>query len=172
MADFDFNWNDSWQVEALQELDTKLAAFGGALAGAMQQFAPVDTGFLRLSIADTYDTATHTLTIMIGAPYAVYAEFGTRNQAPHPFIRPAIVEYAAVFQEWGLSAELLIHPPAQISEPLQATTSGFRLPKHQKLTAGQAHHVKTKLIPTSRKFAAKFKRRKIGFKIVGPGDKP
>ena len=169
MADgYNFQWNDSWEAEALQELDTKLAAFGGDLANAMQAFAPVDTGLLRQSIADSYDTATHTLTIHIGAPYAVYVEFGTRNQDPHPYIRPAIVEYAAVFQAWGLSTELLIHPPILSPTHLRATTGGFRIPKGAKLNARQLHRVKTVLRPTSRKFAAKFKRHKIGFKVVGP----
>lgn len=171
MADFDFKWNDSWATEAIQELDSKLAMFGGQLASAMQAFAPVDTGMLRTSIADSYDTSTHTLTIYIGMGYGVWQEFGTRFAKPHPFIRPAILEYAQVFQAWGLSAELLIHPPAQLSEPLRATTSGFRLPKHQKLTAAQTKHVNTKLRPTSRKFAAKFKRAGIGFKVVGPDSK-
>jgi HK97 gp10 family phage protein len=168
VIDSAFNWNSSWADEKIRELDTKLAAFGGHLANAMQQFAPIETGALRQSIVDTYDVTTHTLTIYIGAPYGVYQEFGTRFIPPHPFIRPAIVEYAAVFQAWGLSAELLIHPPAQLSEPIRATTSGFKLPKHQRLTAAQVERVNKYLRPTSRKFAQKFKRRHVAFSVVGP----
>ena len=171
MADFDFTWNDGVEAEVIRELDTRLAAFGGHLASAMQSFAPVDTGLLRTSIANTYDTSTHTLTIHIGMFYGVYQEFGTRFIPPHPFIRPAIMEYAQVFEAWGLSAELLIHPNIQLhqrSEPLRATTSGFRLPKKQKLTAAQKLHVKKKLVPISRSFANEFKRRRIGFKVKGP----
>jgi hypothetical protein len=168
VADFDFHWNDSWADEAIQELDTKLAALGGGLVESMQHYAPLDTGDLRNSIADHYDAATHTLTIYIGMGYGVYQEFGTRFIPPHPFIRPAILDFTPTFQAWGLSGTLTINPPPQMSEPLRATTSGFRLPKKQKLTAGQLAHVRKHLIPTSRKFASKFKRRKIGFKVQGP----
>lgn len=168
MADHTFNWNDSWVADQIRELDTKLAAFGGHLVSAMQQFAPFDTGALRDSIVDTYDASTHTLTIYIGMGYGVYQEFGTRFIRPHPFIRPAILEYSEVFQAWGLSAELVIHPPAQISEPLRATSSGFRLPKRQKLTPAQVAHVRKNLTPVSKSFAGKFKWRKIGFRVQGP----
>ena len=168
MANFDFHWDDGVEQSVIQELDTKLAALGGGIVESMQHYAPFKTGALRDSIADHYDAATHTLTIYIGMGYGVYQEFGTRFIPPHPFIRPAILDYSPTFQAWGLSGTLLIHPPTQASEPLRATTSGFRLPKKQKLTAHQVTHVKKKLVPISRSFANEFKRRKIGFKVKGP----
>jgi hypothetical protein len=169
VADFDFTWNGQQiEAEVLNLLHRDMAAIGGFLAGHMQAYAPVNTGFLRTSIADSYNPATFTLTLMVGAPYAVYPEFGTRFMTPHPYIRPTIIDAAAAYPwiEWDVLLQL--NPPNQKSEPLRATTSGFQLPKHQKLTAAQLKHVKTKLRPVSRSFATKFKRRGIAFKVQGP----
>ena len=169
MADFDFNWNgDAVEAEVINLLHRDMAGLGGFLVSHMQGYAPVDTGFLQTSIADHYDPSTFTLTIAVGAPYAVYPEFGTRFMTPHPYIRPTIIDAAAAYPWIDWDVLLVLHPPSQKSEPLRATTSGFRLPKKQKLTAHQVTHVKKKLVPISRSFANKFKQRKIGFKVKGP----
>ncbi len=49
-----------------------------------KRYAPVDTGRLRNSIHREGDS------IVVSAPYAGYVEFGTRNMAPQPFLRPAL----------------------------------------------------------------------------------
>src|ERR1700744_3702411 len=169
MADFDFRWNGAAvEQEVLNLLHQDMRGLGGFLSGHMQQYAPVDTGLLRSSITDSYDPGSFTLTIMVGAPYSVYVELGTRFQAPHPYIRPTIIDAAAAYPWIDWDVLLVLNPPPQRSEPLRATTGVFRLPKHQKLTAQQVHHVNTKLRPVSRQFASKFKRRGIGFNVRGP----
>lgn len=152
----------------LDALHHMMAGLGGVLVQGMQSLAPVDTGLLRSSIADQYDPATFTLTLFIGAPYAVYAEFGTRNQDPHPFIRPTIFDTASRYDWIDWNVLLHLNPPILSPTHLRATTGGFRIPKGTKLNAKQLHRVKTKLRPTSRRFAQKFKRRGIGFSVVGP----
>jgi hypothetical protein len=169
MSDFDFNWNgDEIEREVMDAVDKTLMTLGGFLVEHMQGYAPVDTGALRTSIVDQYDPATHTLTIHIGMAYGVYQELGTRNIPPHPFIRPSIIDATA---HWNITdVTLIINPPVLSPTHLRASTSGFRIPKGANLNAKQLHHVKTKLRPTSRSFASKFKRRKINFRIQGPGD--
>jgi HK97 gp10 family phage protein len=168
LADFDFTWNDGVEQEVLNHLHRDMAGVGGFIVSHMQSYAPVDTGFLVTSMADQYDPATFTLTIMIGAPYAVYPEFGTRYMTPHPYIRPTIIDAAAAYPWIDWDILLNIHPMVLSPTHLRATKSGFRIPKGAGLTPKQLHHVKTVLRPTSKRFAGQFRRRKIGFKVVGP----
>lgn len=55
--------------------------------------APVDTGYLRSSIAATIDPGSTSGVIVgevtAGAEYAAYVEHGTSRQRPQPFMRPA-----------------------------------------------------------------------------------
>lgn len=153
------------ESQVLQRIDQELMHIGSFIVSAMQGYAPVDTGALRTGIHDIFDPASHSVTIYSPARYSVWQEFGTRFIRPHPYIRPAIFDAS---KRWSFDVTLFLHPPAQKSEPLRATTSGFKLPKHQRLTPAQEAHVRKHLIPTSRKFAAKFKRRGIKFRVVGP----
>jgi HK97 gp10 family phage protein len=170
MPDFDFQWNgDPVQQEVFDALHKVMAGLGGFLTDGMRAIVPVgETGNLKASIADSYDPSTFTLTIIVGMPYTVYVEFGTRNQDPQPFIRPVIYDAAARYGWIDWSVLLTINPPVLNPTHLRATTGGFRIPKGTKLTAKQLHRVQTKLRPTSRKFAQKFRRRKIGFSVLGP----
>ena len=59
--------------------------------------APVDTGFLRNSIAT--ETNGLTATVSVGAEYAVYQEYGTRFQAAQPFLIPAVEVVRPAFYE-------------------------------------------------------------------------
>jgi hypothetical protein len=171
VSDFNFEWNgDEVERAVMARVDQELMKLGGFLVDHMQGYAPRDTGALAAGIHDTYDFSTHTLTVVIPAPYAVYHEFGTRFIRPHPFARPSIIDAAAI---WNITDVLFyLNAPSQISEPLIATATGFRLPRKQKLTAKQVSHVRKNLIPTSRNLAAKFKRRGMGFRVVGPERKP
>lgn len=53
--------------------------------------APVDTGYLRSSIATEYEFSGEgvTGTVEAGANYAVFVENGTSRMAPQPYMRPA-----------------------------------------------------------------------------------
>jgi HK97 gp10 family phage protein len=171
MSGFNFEWNgDEIEQEVLEKLHHTMAALGGELAEGMRAIVPVgETGNLKASIADQYDPSTFTLTISVGMPYSVYVEFGTRFQTPQPFIRPTIYDVAAKYDWIDWSVLMVISPPVMSPTHLRASTSGFRIPKGANLTAKQLHHVKTVLRPTSRKFAAKFRRKKINFRVQGPG---
>lgn len=51
--------------------------------------APVDTGFLRNSIA-VVSVSSREAVIGVGAEYGVYVEMGTRRMRAQPFMRPAL----------------------------------------------------------------------------------
>ena len=53
--------------------------------------APVDTGYLRSSIATEYEFSGDGVvgSVEAGANYAAYVENGTSRMAPQPFMRPA-----------------------------------------------------------------------------------
>jgi HK97 gp10 family phage protein len=152
-----FNWNGpAVQAQVMARVNQELQAMGTFLVSHMQAMAPVDTGYLRSAIYDVLDPVVHTLTVYSPAFYSIYQEFGTRFIRPHPYIRPAILE---ALKHWQFAkVELILRPPMQKSEPLIATRSGFRLPKHQKLTEKQKEHVKKYLVPKSRGYARRFKR--------------
>lgn len=67
-----------------------------------KQRCPVDTGNLRNSIvlegAEGF-TLGNDLVISAKAPYAAYVEYGTANQAPQAFMRPAAEEIDNAMQE-------------------------------------------------------------------------
>ena len=61
--------------------------------------APVDTGFMRASIAERSGIQGRTVwaETSVGAEYAAYVEYGTSTQAPQPFMRPAFEQARDVF---------------------------------------------------------------------------
>jgi HK97 gp10 family phage protein len=162
-----FVWNGEAVIDqAMAAVDRELGRIGGFLVDRMQGYAPVESGNLKAGIHEVVNTQAHFVTVFAPAFYSIYQEFGTRYISPHPFMRPAILDAAAF---WDLKdVTIILHPAPQKSEPIRATTSGFRLPRRQQLTPAQVGHVNRNLRPVSRSFAGKFKRRKIGFRVIGP----
>ena len=100
-----------WDFRELDKLIADMAAVPRELDGLVrvavqktaadikadaQNFAPVDTGFLRGSI--TYETAVQAdaVTAEIGptAEYGVYVELGTEHMAPHAYLGPSFDRHA------------------------------------------------------------------------------
>ena len=59
------------------------------MASIARQLCPVDTGFLRSSIAIESSREGMFIRLVVGAFYAGYVEYGTPFSAAQPFIRPA-----------------------------------------------------------------------------------
>ena len=90
-------------LEGQAEFDAKIAAIitkasGPGLANALMEggklietaakgFAPVDTGLLRSSIS-TEAQGENTVIVAPHVDYAMYQEFGTKNQSGTPFMKP------------------------------------------------------------------------------------
>lgn len=69
-----------------------------------KQKAPVDTGFLRNSIAmvDT-DAGDGQAEVVVGADYGTYVEFGTSSREAQPYMTPAVEAVRPQFEK-GLAA--------------------------------------------------------------------
>jgi len=90
-------------LEGQAEFDAKIAAIiskasGPGLQAALMEggklietaakgFAPVDTGRLRSSI-NTEAQGENTVIVAPHVDYAIYQEFGTKNQSGTPFMKP------------------------------------------------------------------------------------
>ena len=89
-----------------QQIDQRLNDAGAAWLARSQSLAPVRTGFLRSQEDD--QVIGRTLTIILGANYDIFTEFGTRRQRPAPHIRPALQEMRRIF---GTDVEILFNRP-------------------------------------------------------------
>ncbi len=105
--------------------------------------APIKTG--RLRDLETFKVEGNKLTLILGAPYDIFQEFGTRHIRPRPHVRPAL---NAIGRLWGATIEMSFLSP-HISSPVLAHQAGFIHPKG--ITAKQRAHIKANLLPASKK---------------------
>jgi HK97 gp10 family phage protein len=81
--------------ETIARTRAELAQLVRATAFRLQQSAqlraPVDTGFLRNSIATVFESDLSAI-IFVGASYGVYVERGTVKMRARPFLAPAVDE--------------------------------------------------------------------------------
>ncbi len=82
--------SDRKQAEKLMNEAIKLALPKVAIAAKTKAvlLTPVDTGALRRSI--NFKVKGNRITLGSNLEYAMFVEYGTRFQAPQPFIKPAI----------------------------------------------------------------------------------
>lgn len=79
---------------ALDRLETAAAKSGADVTATAQQYAPVDTGFLRGSIsADPPVRTDSSVSVDIGptANYGHYVEYGTHRMSPRAYMGPGLV---------------------------------------------------------------------------------
>ncbi len=162
-----FDWRGALVKKMMfDKANNELGKLSRFVLRGMQMKAPVKTGHLRESMSYDHDLINGVSTFLIPPFYGVYQEFGTRHMRPHPFIRPTLLEAGSI---WHFKAVLIqIRPAAQRSEPLKATTSGFKRPKTQKLTWKQEKHVRHHLVGASKYYAHQMKRQGIKYRITGP----
>lgn len=160
------NWSFNWFGDRIKQaidrhIDNKMHQTGQAVVARAQALAPVKTGALRASIyyLVQYNESggRHVLHIRADVPYAIFQEFGTRNIPPHPFIRPALNEMSRI---WGFDVNMGFAGQGYNAQAgtgwhgLLAGNRGFAASashRFKPLTTKQVHHVRTKLIPTSKR---------------------
>lgn len=72
-----------------EKLDAHVARKANRLRNLIVEGVPVDTGRLKQSIG-VQKVQDGEYRVGTNVDYAPYVEFGTRRQAPQPFMRPAI----------------------------------------------------------------------------------
>ena len=78
---------------------------GSQMVEQMKARCPVDTGFLRDSIALTESSAEQ-MTIEAGAEYAPYVEFGTYKMEAEPFFYPVVQEFNATVMARMIASQM------------------------------------------------------------------
>lgn len=140
-----FQWLGDQVVQAVnRDIDLMLNQAGTLWLQRSQALAPVRTG--RLRAEEDYQVADRTLVLIMGAPYDIFQEFGTRNIPPHPHVRPALNEMSRIF---GTSVEMVFNRPGGSQwSGIHAHEGGFVLPHD--LTPKQRAHVARHLLPVSK----------------------
>jgi hypothetical protein len=158
------NWFGS-QISALvnRDVTSKLEQSGAQWLALSRALAPVKTGELRAR--EDYEVKGNELTLILGAPWDIFQELGTRNMRPQPHAQPAL---NAISRIWGTSVTMQFMAPA-IASPILYHKGKFIVPsgiQSRPLTAKQHRHVQQHLVPSARRHwrgnvkRAKFRARR------------
>ncbi len=139
-------YNQDIANEIGRRVDAQMLEIGQKVVTIATNYAPKRTGRLATSIHFDYSLTSHTLVFVVDAPYGIFVEYGTRNQVPHPYLRPAL---NTVGQIYGFNLEMAFANIPHIQNPLLASGAGFHLPRT--LTPKQVAHVRKHLLPTSKR---------------------
>ena len=84
-------------IEGMKDQAAKIVAKVALdLEAGIKMRAPVRTGFLRGSTQSLKRSDLH-WTVVVGADYGVYVEYGTIYSAPHPFVVPSVEFMRPIF---------------------------------------------------------------------------
>jgi hypothetical protein len=141
-----FQWfGDKVKATVDDAIDRRLVAAGNQWLAQSRALAPVRTG--RLRAEEDFQVADHTLILIMGAPYDVFTEFGTRYMMPRPHVRPAL---NAIGRLWGGNVEMQFNVAPIRSAPILAhPRPGVLFQTPRGLPAHQLQHVRQHLVPTS-----------------------
>lgn len=148
-----FQWfGDKLKNAVLSDVNANLNLAGAKWLADSRARAPHKTGFLKAEEGYRVDPQTHTLILILGAPYDVYQEFGTRYLRARPHVRPAL---NAIGRLWGGNIEMLFNRAGpELWRGMFAHQGNFIVPsgiQPKPLTQRQLGHVKTHLAPVSAK---------------------
>lgn len=158
-----FQWfGDKFKGFIDDKIEGHALACGSRMQATAQRLAPVDTGELRNSIYFTYDKSTKELRLHADAPHSLYVEYGTYKMAPHPYMRPALLQegpsfFSGVRTGFSMSTSLRKdHIPRQIMPRIRpriaAANRKFNVKQVRKTQLSVIHlrESKIRLSPTGR----------------------
>jgi len=123
-------------------IDQSAHSIGREVVKVAQTYAPVDTGYLRNSISYAYDNQSHAISFIVGAPYGIFVEYGTRNTHAHPYLRPALNTVGTIY---GFETSMDFHNVIPTDKEL--LVGGSRYIGGKGLTERQREHVRSNLKP-------------------------
>ena len=130
--------------EISNRIDQQANALGRQVVDIAQRYAPVETGYLRSSISYAYNNSTHAISFIVGAPYGIFVEYGTRNSHAHPYLRPALNTVATIY---GFETSMDFNNVIATDKKLLSHGPTYQM--HQSLTARQKAHVRANLKPVA-----------------------
>ena len=132
--------------EISQRIDAQAMALGQQVVSIAERYAPKRTGRLATSISFHYDPVTHSISFIVGAPYGLFQEFGTRYMMAHPYMRPALNTVGTIY---GFQTEMSFTNTIQTDSKLLAHGPTYQM--HKSLTDRQKSHVRQNLKPVSQR---------------------
>lgn len=129
-----------------QRIDQSAHEVGKKIVQVAQTYVHVDTGFLRSTISYAYDNQQHTISIIVGAPYGLFVEFGTRHSHAYPYIRPALNTVGTIY---GFETSMEFQNVIQTDKRLLSHGPSYQM--HQSLTERQKAHVRSNLKPVAQR---------------------
>jgi len=138
-----FNQNQ-FLAEISQRIDAQANTLGKLVVSIAQRYAPVETGRLRTSISYAYDNQSHAISFIVGAPYGIFQEYGTRHMMAHPYLRPALNTIGTIY---GFETSMEFQNVIRTDTKLLSHGPTYQM--HKSLTAAQKEHVRTKLKPVA-----------------------
>ncbi len=122
-------------------IDQSANEIGKKVVQVAQTYVPVRTGYLRGSISYAYDNQSHAISFVVGAPYGIFVEYGTRHSHAHPYLRPALNTVGTIY---GFETSMQF---AAFETDKELLVGGSRYIGGKGLTAGQKRHVSENLKP-------------------------
>jgi HK97 gp10 family phage protein len=137
------SFSQSFSDAVHASITKQMRQFGTVIVDKAVQLAPKRTGALATSIHYEYNEQTYALAILVGVPYGIFQEYGTRNMHAHPYIRPALNQVAPIY---GIDVHMGFNTP-EYANPVLAQGPTFDVPKT--LTHKQREHIRQNLKPIS-----------------------
>ncbi len=142
---------NQFKQEISDSIDRQANEIGVKVVAVAFQLAPVRTGELRRSITYHYDNHDHTIDFIVGSPYGMFQEFGTRHMRPHPYLRPALNKiFGRTGGIYGFETSMEFANTIQTDKKLLAHGGDFQM--HKSLSDKQKAHVRKHLAPVSKKY--------------------
>jgi HK97 gp10 family phage protein len=148
------SFSQQFSNEVHARITKHMRQMGIVIENKAKELVPKRTGRLHDSITYSLDENNYTLSIVVGAPYGVFVEYGTRHMMPHPYIRPALNQLKDIY---GINTEMAFLNTPHIHAPIIASGKDFFVPST--LTPKQVQHVKQHLKPTSESYHIRNVRR-------------
>ncbi len=130
--------------EIAQRIDAQAVMLGRTVVQIAQRYAPKHTGYMATSISFAYDKQSHAISFIVGAPYGVFQEYGTRNMPAHPYLRPALNTVGTIY---GFDTSMEFQNVIRTDTKLLSHGPTYQM--HKSLTEKQKAHVRTNLKPVA-----------------------
>ncbi len=130
--------------EISNRIDESAHKVGKEVVQIAERYAPKETGYLATSISYAYDQHSHAISFIVGAPYGIFQEYGTRNMAAHPYLRPALNTVGTIY---GFETSMEFQNVIQTDKKLLSHGPSYQM--HKSLSERQKEHVRKNLKPVA-----------------------
>ncbi len=136
-------WNgDAFHNEIRMRIDAEAHALGKRVVQLAEQYAPKRTGELAGSISYAYREQTYEISFIVGAPYGLFVEKGTRYMHGSFYLARALNTVGEIY---GFETTMEFQNVIKTDAKLISYGPKYRM--HASLTAKQKEHITKNLKP-------------------------